>query len=372
MRAHRPLRHHLTMSRCAGRGEGWGCGGSGDASSCQFGARASAAVAAAVLANAGFGVRGRARPGAQNTPVCRRGWRASCWTAPSGRSVATPWDSPSSWFGFGGPSDMLAAARAATGLETDGRSAQFAIAQAALGRAHYVQGKLEQAVPPLRAASRAEGAPGMIRIVALSLECFAESERGNTMHARECADRAIEVLDSRGLGASPQVSWAYVALALAQADAGKSDDAMRTLELGLSTREQGSTQAVWGPIHHLLVSARIAARLGHTALARELLADVTERMSRFFDGMSTMLARVDEVRRLIKDHDAVDVVGEPLTERELDVLRLMQSSLSLQEIAVELYLSANTVKTHARAVYRKLGAHSRTDAVALARRRSLI
>jgi LuxR family maltose regulon positive regulatory protein len=159
---------------------------------------------------------------------------------------------------------------------------------------------------------------------------------------------------------------------LAQADAGKSDDAMRTLELGLSTRQQGSTQAAWGPIHHLLVSARIAARLGHTALARELLADVTERMSRFADEMSAMLARADEVRKLIRDHDAVDVNGEPLTERELDVLRLMQSSLSLQEIAGELYLSANTVKTHARSVYRKLGAHSRTAAVLLARQRSLI
>lgn len=288
------------------------------------------------------------------------------------RSVASAKALMRAWFGFGGPLNMLAAARAATGLETDGRSAQFAIAQAALGHAHYVQGRLEQAILPLRAATRADGAPGMIRIVALSLECFVESERGNTMHARECADRAIEVLDSRGLGAAPQVSWAYVALALAQADAGKSDDAMRTLELGLSTRQQGSTQAAWGPIHHLLVSARIAARLGHTALARELLADVTERMSRFADGMSAMLARADEVRKLIRDHDAVDVNGEPLTERELDVLRLMQSSLSLQEIAGELYLSANTVKTHARSVYRKLGAHSRTDAVLLARQRSLI
>ena len=58
----------------------------------------------------------------------------------------------------------------------------------------------------------------------------------------------------------------YVALAQAQADAGKSDDAMRTLELGLSTRRLDNAQAAWGPIHHLLVSARIAARLGHAAL----------------------------------------------------------------------------------------------------------
>ena len=69
---------------------------------------------------------------------------------------------------------------------------------------------------------------------------------------------------------------------------------------------------------------------------------------------------------------ALDLVGEPLTERELDVLRMLQGSLSLHEIAVELYLSANTVKSHARAVYRKLGAHSRADAVRVARERSLV
>lgn len=288
------------------------------------------------------------------------------------RSVASATAQLRGLFGYGGPVDMIAAARRATELETDGRSAQFAIAQAALGHAHYVQGDLDQAIPPLRAATRADRAPGMIRILTLSLECFAEGERGNTTQARECAEQAMEVLDSRGLGATPQASWAYVALAQAQADAGKSDDAMRTLELGLSTRRLDNAQAVWGPIHHLLVSSRIAARLGHDALARDLLTELSQRMSRFTDGMTAMRARADAVRKLVNDHDALDVIGEPLTERELDVLRMLQGSLSLHEIAVELYLSANTVKSHARAVYRKLGAHSRADAVRLARERSLV
>jgi DNA-binding NarL/FixJ family response regulator len=94
-------------------------------------------------------------------------------------------------------------------------------------------------------------------------------------------------------------------------------------------------------------------------------------MCRFNDGMTAMCARADAVRKLVNDLDAREVVGEPLTEREIDVLRMMQGSLSLHEISVELYLSANTVKSHARAAYRKLGAHSRADAVRLARRQSL-
>ena len=43
---------------------------------------------------------------------------------------------------------------------------------------------------------------------------------------------------------------------------------------------------------------------------------------------------------------------EPLTDREVTVLRYMTSRLTLSEIATELYISVNTVRTHAKAVYR--------------------
>jgi LuxR family transcriptional regulator, maltose regulon positive regulatory protein len=59
--------------------------------------------------------------------------------------------------------------------------------------------------------------------------------------------------------------------------------------------------------------------------------------------------------------------GGPLTESETRVLRYLPTHLSAPEIAAELYLSANTVKTHLRHLYQKLGAHSRHDAVQHAR-----
>ncbi|MEU1604345.1 LuxR C-terminal-related transcriptional regulator [Micromonospora matsumotoense] len=58
---------------------------------------------------------------------------------------------------------------------------------------------------------------------------------------------------------------------------------------------------------------------------------------------------------------------EPLTERELTVLRYLQSILSNVEIAAELSLSVNTVKTHVRNIYRKLDATRRREAVRRAR-----
>jgi len=49
------------------------------------------------------------------------------------------------------------------------------------------------------------------------------------------------------------------------------------------------------------------------------------------------------------------------------VLRLLQGTLSLRDIGRELYLSPNTIKTHTRALYRKLGVSDRQDAVVKAR-----
>lgn len=54
---------------------------------------------------------------------------------------------------------------------------------------------------------------------------------------------------------------------------------------------------------------------------------------------------------------------EPLTERETEVLALLRGSLLTREIAAELGLSPNTIKTHIRAIYRKLGVSSRAAAI---------
>jgi DNA-binding CsgD family transcriptional regulator len=59
--------------------------------------------------------------------------------------------------------------------------------------------------------------------------------------------------------------------------------------------------------------------------------------------------------------------GEPLTESETRVLRYLPTHLGASEIAAELGLSANTVKTHVRHLYLKLGVHSRREAVQRAR-----
>ena len=63
---------------------------------------------------------------------------------------------------------------------------------------------------------------------------------------------------------------------------------------------------------------------------------------------------------------------DELTDRELAVLRYLPSQLSQREIASELYVSLNTVKTHCKAIYRKLGVDGRKAAVQAAREHNLL
>jgi LuxR family maltose regulon positive regulatory protein len=67
-----------------------------------------------------------------------------------------------------------------------------------------------------------------------------------------------------------------------------------------------------------------------------------------------------------------DGLIEPLTDRELAILRLLPAPTPQRELASALFVTPNTLKTHLRAIYRKLGAESRGDAVIRARERGLI
>lgn len=69
---------------------------------------------------------------------------------------------------------------------------------------------------------------------------------------------------------------------------------------------------------------------------------------------------------------ALDELAEPLTPRESEVLQMLASGLANKEIAAKLAISEHTAKFHVASILRKLGAASRTEAVALGIRRGLV
>jgi LuxR family maltose regulon positive regulatory protein len=113
---------------------------------------------------------------------------------------------------------------------------------------------------------------------------------------------------------------------------------------------------------------------------REGAWDAVRHARRALDGCAApgivrdMLARTERRLRLVPRGVAADGPGDPLelTERELSVLRLLPGELSQREIGEALFVSVNTVKSHARSIYRKLQVDSRDEAVTRARSLGLL
>ena len=274
-------------------------------------------------------------------------------------------------FGFGGPVEMAAAAQRAVELETDGRSPFYAIANMSRGHVAYVQGDLERASNLLAKATHNDSAQAIIRVMSASFQSLVEAETGHQDRALELAELAMDIAERRGLDAMPQASIAFTARAQAYAAIGDLTNATASVDHGLAVRRRNPTLSPWPTMHHLLVAARIAVDKGEFVKARELLDEDTVLMSRYPAGMERMRERLADLLSLIPATSARPAVEE-LTHRETDVLRLLQGSLNLTEIAGELYVSHNTVKTHTLALYRKLGVSSRAEAVRIGRNRQLV
>jgi LuxR family transcriptional regulator, maltose regulon positive regulatory protein len=119
-----------------------------------------------------------------------------------------------------------------------------------------------------------------------------------------------------------------------------------------------------GPPMAALLGALIAAQRSDRAAARVPLGCLA-RLQRAFDAKQTV---PDPGRAAV----AVPALAEQLTSRELEVLTMLTAGRSNQAIAAELVVTLDTVKKHVSHVLAKLGAASRTEAVARARELSLI
>ena len=119
-------------------------------------------------------------------------------------------------------------------------------------------------------------------------------------------------------------------------------------------------------VEAFLCDAQIAQRSGEPERALEILIRALD------------VARGEVVLPFLRMKDTFAVLRsaltltEPLTNREHSVLRWLSTTMSTREIADELCLSVNTVKTHVAAIYRKLPATRRREAVLRARQLELI
>ena len=86
-----------------------------------------------------------------------------------------------------------------------------------------------------------------------------------------------------------------------------------------------------------------------------------------------ILSREDKsTAPLVEDTGPADEMIEPLTDRELEVLRLIADGLKYEEIAKRLYISLNTVRFFVKGIYGKLNVNNRSKAIAQAHQYKLI
>jgi LuxR family maltose regulon positive regulatory protein len=128
---------------------------------------------------------------------------------------------------------------------------------------------------------------------------------------------------------------------------------------------------------HFAVQARIELTRAHMALAdlagaRTLMGEIDELLGHR-PGLGTLVGEARALRLQLPKQRGPGAPGAPaLTAAELRLLPLLVTHLSFPEIAGELFLSPNTIKTQAASLYRKLGASSRSQAVARSQELALL
>jgi ATP/maltotriose-dependent transcriptional regulator MalT len=271
-------------------------------------------------------------------------------------------------FGFDGLRPMREAGQRAIGLETDTASPWHALAHSTFGAALYWSGEFERAAAHAEEGLLSKAAVSIVLMLSSAIMALLAADAGRLTQADEFARAAHDMVTDPGLGlgSTAQSSLGYLAMGAVHATQGKLGAARGELERALQVRQKSMVLSPWPTVEIMFRLAPVLADLGDRAAAGQLLGEARQVLMAAPDGADAQLARLAQLERRFS-YRPLTAPGEPITDREREVLRLLQGTLSLRDIGRELYLSPNTIKTHTRALYRKLGASDRQDAVAKAR-----
>jgi ATP/maltotriose-dependent transcriptional regulator MalT len=230
-----------------------------------------------------------------------------------------------------------------------------------LGQALYLGGYPERARPPLEEARAMPGGSAAAPAAALGLAYLAliALESGSRAEAESIAREALAILDERYLGSGIAAVTPHVALGCALVETpdvhAAADHLARAVELATPT-----APSYWHA-HALIRQAAALHRLGKMAAAGQSLARAATELDSLPD--RAMLGELYEsTREAITGRPRREgFLGDDLSEAETRIARSLMAGSSLNEVAQELYLSPNTVKTHRRSVYRKLGVSTRNE-----------
>ena len=241
------------------------------------------------------------------------------------------------------------------------------------GQALYFLCRTEEARVRLEEARRLPGAQEHAAATSnvLAYLALCELDREEADAAEALARRGLKLLEEHRISASHTGSSnPPVALGAALMAQGRLREAVAMLERAAEISAPAAP-SFWHA-HALLRLALARHGLGDVDGAAAAL-DVAQAELDSLPSAPLLGELSTRVRARVRSRPRRDAsAGEELSGRELDVLRLLATDRSLRDVAGELYVSLNTVKTHTRAIYRKLDATSRKDAVERATQHGLL
>jgi LuxR family transcriptional regulator, maltose regulon positive regulatory protein len=279
--------------------------------------------------------------------------------------------------------------RAERALRPDGEPASELVFHAARGLLYLTRIRFQEALTAFRAAERMQSLLATRHAFALPVHARlvqTQAYMGDLASARAAL---FQVGEEERDTAVMRAAAAEIHLA-----EGDPEQAVEVLA-PLVDRDAQAVRPQWAIIEPLLLGAAARDQLGdragaETSLERALdlaetdgiilpfvlapVGDVLERLPRHRTRHHTLLRTILDVRAgsSARPRGAPAPLREELSDAELRVVRYLPSNLKAPEIAAELCVSANTVRTHIRHIYAKLDAHDRNHAVVRARELGLL
>jgi LuxR family transcriptional regulator, maltose regulon positive regulatory protein len=214
------------------------------------------------------------------------------------------------------------------------------------------------------------GSPNFIvSMIALGRLALIAADRGDWRGCGAHVQAAFEVVRANGLEEYWVCSSAHIARGRLFRHDRRPMEAAAELERAVGLARRGAGLVEW--LYALTTLGELRYELGDRRAARELVLEARELLCRAPEPGTLarrLVERLESRLRLVVDMSgARPVVTDELTAREQTVLGLLPTGLSTREIGDELGISRDTVKTHTRRIYQKLGVSSRPSAVARGR-----
>jgi LuxR family maltose regulon positive regulatory protein len=237
------------------------------------------------------------------------------------------------------------------------------------GVSRHLQGDADAAETRLEEGVRrgAVAAPN-IQTLCLAQLALVAIDRDDWEGASGLSARALAQVEHYTLGDYPSSALVFAVAAAVRARRGRVEEAQEAAHESSRLLGMLTDFMPWYEVETRTALASASVRLSDSRAARQALTDAARLARRMPDApaLHDAIGRVEE--RLEEACARVTL----LTTAELRILGFLPTHLSFREIAARLYVSANTVKTQAHAVYRKLDAASRSEAVANAARIGLL